>query len=646
MKKKIVISGPINSRSGYGEMARFAFRSLKMHEDLFDLHIIPTNWGNTGHLFEDSEEQKEIDSIIVKTELLMQQTNNQPNFDTSIQVTIPNEWKQMAKYNIGYTAGIETNIISPAWLQPSMIMNKIIVISEHAKSSFINSIFNDNKGNHYKVTTPVEVCHFPVRDYEKVNLDIALKHDFNFLSVCQWGPRKNLEQTIIAFIEEFKDESVGLVLKINIVNDSLLDREEVSNRLQAILDNYPNRKCSVYLIHGHMSEQEMNSLFKHPKIKCIVSSTHGEGFGFPLFEAAYNEMPVVATDWSGHLDFLTMKDEDGVEKKMFAKVDYELKQIAQEHAWQGVLEAGSSWAYPLQNSLRNKMRDVYKDYGRFKSWSKKLNIWIREEFTKEKVHTKFAEIINGEKIIFVKTDSLPKISIVGSVYDADEFIQQYLDDVTRQTIFKDKCELILINPNSPGNEEHVIKKYMEKYPNIIYKKLDKDPGIYAVWNMAIKMATGEYITNANMDDRKCPNSLERHAKTLFSNAEADLVYADSFIVHEPNKQWENIDKNTQRYNFEQFSPKAMLRGNLPHNNPMWRKALHDKYGFFNESYKSASDWEFWLTCVAGGAKFAKINEILGIYYFNPKGISTNFENFSWKQKEEEEIYERFSNIIR
>jgi glycosyltransferase involved in cell wall biosynthesis len=307
----------------------------------------------------------------------------------------------MANYNIGYTAGIETNFVSPAWLMPSLQMDKIIVISEHAKSGFVNAEFldpnaNAGRGVKYKITTPIEVCHFPVKDHviEKLNLD--LKDDFNFLTVCQWGPRKNLEQTIINFIEEFKNEEVGLVLKINIANDSLLDKDTTEGNLKKILEHFKDRKCSVYLLHGHMSENEMYSLYNHPKIKAIISSTHGEGFGFPLFEAACNELPVVATDWSGHLDFLTMKDEDGAEKKMFAKVDFELKPIAQEHVWQGVLEAGTSWAYPLQGSFKVKMREVYKDYSRFKSWSKKLNKWIREEFSAEKVHTKFINLVAGQ----------------------------------------------------------------------------------------------------------------------------------------------------------------------------------------------------------------------------------------------------------
>ena len=391
--KKILISGPILSRSGYGEMARFAFRALTSKPELFDVYLLPSQWGNTGNLFEATEENKQINEVINKTRILLQQTNNQPNFDISLQVTIPNEWKKMAAYNIGYTAGIETNMVSPAWIQPSQQMDKIIVISEHAKSSFINTIFGDERGNNFKITTPVEVCHFPVRDFPKIDLELNLKHDFNFLAVCQWSPRKNLEQTIHAFIEEFKNEEVGLVLKINTANDSLLDAGFTETKLKLLLDNFKERKCSVHLLHGHMSEAEMQALYKHPKIKAVVSTTHGEGFGFPLFEAAYNEKPVIATDWSGHLDFLTMPDEQEKPKKMFAKIDYELKPIAKEHVWQGVLEEQTSWAYPLHTSVKAKMREVYKDYPRFKSWAKKLAVYNKEKFTEEKVYEKFHNLI-------------------------------------------------------------------------------------------------------------------------------------------------------------------------------------------------------------------------------------------------------------
>lgn len=393
--KKIVISGPVLTRSGYGEMARFAYRSLKNREDI-DLYLIPTTWGNTGWLHELNEERNHIDSLITKTQLLLQKTNNQPQFDISIQVSIPNEWKKIAPVNIGYTAGIETNLISPSWLQPSQQMDKIIVISEHAKAGFINTIFGNPQGQQFKVTVPVDVVHLPYRNSSKTTLELNLKHDFNFLAVCQWGPRKNLDQAIIGFLEEFRKEEVGLVLKVNTANDSIIDRNHTQKRLEQLLSNYADRKCSITLLHGHLTEEQIESVYNNPKIKAIVSTTHGEGFGLPLLEAAANELPVIATDWSGHTDFLYMPDGDD-KKRMFGKIDYELKPIDQAHVWQGVLEAGTQWAYPKMVSYKEKLRDCYKDYGRYKSQAKKLAPWIKQNFEQDTLQTKFYSLLQIKK---------------------------------------------------------------------------------------------------------------------------------------------------------------------------------------------------------------------------------------------------------
>jgi len=390
--KKVIVVGPTMSRSGYGEMARNAVKSLVSKPDLFDVYIQETPWGSNGNILnKNNPDFYLMNKLMIKTHQEAMKNNGQLTIDISIQVSLPTDWKKIAPINIGYTAGIETNYISPAWLQPSLQMDKIIVISEHAKSGFAATEFGDAQGNKYKVTTPIEVVHFPVKNYEPVNLDIKFETDFNFLSVCQWGPRKNLEQTIVNFIEEFHNEEVGLVLKTNASSDSEMDKHECVKRVNNILNNFKDKKCKVYLLHGTLSEAEMQSLYKHPQIKAIVSSTHGEGFGLPLFEASYSELPIIATDWSGHLDFLSVDD-----KKLFAKVDYELKGIHQEHVWQGVLEAGTSWAYPTPNSLKSKMREVYKDYGRFKSWAKKLAAYNKEKFTEENVYGKFNSVLDNK----------------------------------------------------------------------------------------------------------------------------------------------------------------------------------------------------------------------------------------------------------
>jgi hypothetical protein len=393
-----------------------------------------------------------------------------------------------------------------------------------------------------------------------------------------------------------------------------------------------------------MSESEMAGLYTHPKVKALLSLSHGEGFGLPIFEAAYYGLPVITTEWSGPTDFMYCPNKEGKIKPHFAKVDFALQPVQPEAVWQGVIEKETMWAFPNPLSTKTAMREVYKNHDRFRGQAKRLAAHIEKEFEESKMYEKFVQQVYGKKVEKFDINKLPKISLITSVYNADKYIEQLLEDVTRQTIFNDKCEWIIINANSPGNEEEKITPYLQKYPNIIYKRLDSDPGIYAVWNEAIKMSSGEYITNVNCDDRRRPDCFEQQAVGLSVNPNIDLVYNDSYIVQTPNVVWENIDQSTtQRYNFEQFSKEAMLRGNLPHNNPMWRRTLHDKFGFFNEQYRSASDWEFWLRCSFGGSKYEKLDEILGVYYFNPTGMSTNPEHNDWKRKEEKEVFTTYVN---
>ena len=247
------------------------------------------------------------------------------------------------------------------------------------------------------------------------------------------------------------------------------------------------------------------------------------------------------------------------------------------------MQADSQWCFPIEWSFKKALGMVVKNYGPPKSKANKLQKWLAQNFSEEIQYKKMIEAISPgtQELIPISSEDLPKISIITSVYNGDDFIRPFLEDITSQSIFKDKCELVLVNANSPGNEEPIIQEYLEKYPNnIVYKKLKEDPGIYGTWNIALEMASGEYITNANLDDRKAENSLEKHAKTLYSNPDVGLVYADSYITDSPNETFENNSSGGKSYNFEQFSKEAMLRGNQPHNNPMWRKELHQKHGFF------------------------------------------------------------------
>ena len=235
----------------------------------------------------------------------------------------------------------------------------------------------------------------------------------------------------------------------------------------------------------------------------------------------------------------------------------------------------------------------------------------------------------------------PRISIITSLYKGGDFIKGFLEDIVSQTIFDEKCELIIIDANSPDNEKDIILEYQKEYPNIVYARLEKDPGIYACWNNAIEMSRGEFITNANVDDRKNKKSLEIHLKVMEDNPQADVIYADILVTHAPN---ETFEKNTALGVYPsppEASLDAILNRGAPHNNPLWRKSLHDRSGMFSHKYKSAGDLDMWLRFLEKGANFGKIKGALGLYYMNPTGMSTNTDTNGWKTEEENEVREKF-----
>ena len=214
----------------------------------------------------------------------------------------------------------------------------------------------------------------------------------------------------------------------------------------------------------------------------------------------------------------------------------------------------------------------------------------------------------------------PRVSIITSVYKGDEFIAGFLADIVQQTIF-DECELLIINANSPGNEEPIILEYCSMYPNIVYERLEVDPGLYGVWNYAIKKARAPYITNANVDDRRNPESLEMHARALDEDATIDLVYSDFYGTYVANETFE-CNSSYGVISYDEFAPERMNKC-LPGPQPMWRKSVHVTCGYFDESFFSSGDLEFWNRLARCGIRFKKVPGISGLFYQNPRGISTD-----------------------
>ena len=397
MKKKIFVRAPVLSQSGYGEQSRFALRALRSREDLFEIYVSPIPWGKTGWVWEDNEFRQWMDSRIVETQLLIQQ--QQMNPDLSLQITIPNEFQKIAPENIGFTAGIETTSVAPQWLQQGNIMDKILVVSTHAKETYENTVFqakNQQTGDvfPYRLETPLEVVweNTPRKEPEAIP-GFELPYTNNMLMVSQFSPRKNFVNSLRWWVEEFKDEEVGLVVKTNTAGNSRMDLEATENMLKQILSTHPDRKCKVHLLHGDLSAGQMTWLYNHNKIGALVNIAHGEGFGLPMFEAAREGMPIITVGWSGQMDFL---HHDG--KNYFEEVDFTLEPVSQQAVWDGVIQADSMWAYADKDSYKNALRNVLRDSEGAKQRALELKELVNEKFSDENLFKGFVDSIYGEQI--------------------------------------------------------------------------------------------------------------------------------------------------------------------------------------------------------------------------------------------------------
>lgn len=214
-------------------------------------------------------------------------------------------------------------------------------------------------------------------------------------------------------------------------------------------------------------------------------------------------------------------------------------------------------------------------------------------------------------------------SIFCSFYKGENFIQSYLENLLDQSIFS-QIEFIFLNCNSPENEEKYILPFAAQHSNIKYHNLDQDPGLYAAWNYAIKLCSSDIIGNWNIDDRKNREGLEILLHQFDKDPELDIAYGLTYVSHIPNEKYLDNSYN-EIYPYLPHSFENLLRNNSPHCMPLWRKSLHDRFGYFDTNYLTAADGDFWLRCAVGGATIKMVNHPVGLYYENPTGRSTNPE---------------------
>lgn len=388
-KLKVLIAACPWSTSGYAEHSRVILRALRQIEHLIDLTLLPYRWSNTSNTYENKDEVKWFEYLMSKFD-----QNMLGHFDISIQLGIPSEWKRFAKYNIGVTAGVETTTCPPEWVDHINSVDKVLTVSNFAKNSMLNTKHND-----VKIKTPIEVIGFPVKkNLETVPITLQVDTKFNFLCVTQWAPRKNLEFMLKMFVEAFKNESnVGLILKTYTQSNCLQDYYDAKLKLFDLIPSSNERKCKIYLIHGDLTDHEMNSLYKMDSVKAYVNAASGEGWCIPMFQAAYNGIPVIAPDFSGYKDYLYQNREDKPGKfklkPFFQRVACDINPVAQHQLMPGIINPGMLWSFPQPLDFKFKMQEVYKDYGRFKKQADELKKILVEKFDDSVIYEQFLKSI-------------------------------------------------------------------------------------------------------------------------------------------------------------------------------------------------------------------------------------------------------------
>jgi GT2 family glycosyltransferase len=225
-------------------------------------------------------------------------------------------------------------------------------------------------------------------------------------------------------------------------------------------------------------------------------------------------------------------------------------------------------------------------------------------------------------LAFPRNNTEILVSAVASLYRGGDYIEQFMENITSQTIFSSCCELIIVDADSPENEYEVISKYMERFPNIVYHRAPTRIGIYEAWNLGVKMARGKYVTNTNLDDLRRHDSFERQVEILEKFPFVDVAYQDFYYSFDGKASVAKAAAVGVKSDVPVITPYNLMRSNSPHNAPMWRRSIHDDVGFFDASYRSAGDYDFWLRCVGAGKVFYKINDPHVVYFVNPEGLST------------------------
>jgi len=421
MKKPLfVISSPFDTYSGYGARSRDLLKSI-IKSNKYDVKLLSQRWGTTPFGFcEDHSQWKFLFDHVAPAEW---HQGKMPKPDIWAQITVPNEFQSVGRFNIGFTAGMETTGVDPTWIEGMERMDLNFVSSEHSKKVFLDSQFDKvhettkQKVGVVKISKPLEVLfegadldiYGPLTDKE-IPQDLPLINDLSqipesyaYLSVGHWmqgnmgEDRKNIGLLVKAFYETFKNKKnkPALILKTSSAGASYMDRDQILKKITQLKKSVASKNLpNIYLLHGELSDVEMNLLYNHPKVKTMVSLTKGEGFGRPLLEFSLSKKPIMVSGYSGHMDFLN--------PEFNAMLKGTLTNVHKSAAVPNMILEETKWFSPSHPEVGKAFVDTFENYKKYQELGKRQAHLSKTEFSWEAMHTKFDGLLSEY------LDKLPK----------------------------------------------------------------------------------------------------------------------------------------------------------------------------------------------------------------------------------------------
>ncbi len=234
-------------------------------------------------------------------------------------------------------------------------------------------------------------------------------------------------------------------------------------------------------------------------------------------------------------------------------------------------------------------------------------------------------------------------SVLTSIHNGSEFLTGFIDNTSKWNNYS-QYEHFLIRADSQHNEHNDILDHVLQNENAVYINIEQDPGLYSVWNLAARLSGAQYLTNANLDDRRAPEHLTTLVDHLEEHPDIAVVSTQLRVTTQPNIPWDDAHDSDLLFNTEESpcyaTDRLFIRDtsgvksyNLPHCMPVWRRSLHLHAGYFREQrYGPSADWAFWSAAGALGFRFA--------FLASPMGLYLRHDDSYWRRNSDQDFDQR------